>query len=303
MRPLSVGVQLPEVEREARWDEVRRMAVLAEQVGFDSLWVGDHLLYRSQDEDPRGPWEAWSMLAALAAVTERVELGPLVAATAFHSPAMLAKKAVTVDELSGGRLILGLGAGWNRAEFDAFGFPFDHRASRFEEAFEIIRRLVRGEEVDFEGTYYRVEGSIILPAGPRPEGPPILIGSRGPRVLRATVPYMDQWNGWYAWYGNRPEGLPELLGVLERACEDAGRDVDEIEKTVAVLAGLPGGSGRIHGDAEHEGRNPLVGSPAEIAATLRRYAGLGIAHVQMVLDPITEQSLEWFGSVLEHLDG
>ncbi len=236
-------------------------------------------------------------------MTERVELGPLVAATAFHSPAMLAKKAVTVDELSGGRLILGLGAGWNRAEFDAFGFPYDHRASRFEEAFAIIRRLVRGEEVDFAGAYYRVDSSIILPAGPRREGPPILIGSRGPRVLRATVPHMDQWNGWYAWYGNRPEGLPELLGILERACEDAGRDVDEIEKTVAVLAGLPGGSGRIHGDTEHEGRKPLVGSPAEIAAVLGRYAGLGIAHVQMVLDPITEQSLEWFGSVLEHLDG
>ncbi|MFW2340479.1 MAG: LLM class flavin-dependent oxidoreductase, partial [Acidimicrobiia bacterium] len=208
MRPLSVGVQLPEVEREVRWDEMRSMAVLAEEIGFDSIWVGDHLIYRPDDGPPRGPWEAWSLLAAIAASTNTVEIGPLVAATAFHSPAMLAKKAITVDEISGGRLVLGLGAGWNRAEFDAFGFAFDHRASRFEEAFHIIRRLVKGDEVDHQGPYYNTDRAEILPAGPRQEGPPILIGSQGPRVLKATAPFMDQWNGWYAWYGNNPDGLP-----------------------------------------------------------------------------------------------
>lgn len=303
MRPLSVGVQLPEVEREVRWGEMRSMAVLAEAVGFDSIWVGDHLLYRPEDGEPRGPWEAWSTLAAIASVTERVEIGPLVAATAFHSPAMLAKKAVTVDEISGGRLILGLGAGWNRAEFDAFGYPFDHRASRFEEAFHIIRRLIRGETVDNDGDFYRNDRAQILPAGPRRDGPPILIGSQGPRVLRATAPFMDQWNGWYAWYGNSPVGLPELLGKLEQACEAVGRNHEEIQKTVAVLATLPGGQGRIHGDAQHEGKDPLAGSPAEIADVLGRYAGFGISHVQMVLDPITSASIEWFADVLAELDG
>ena len=302
MRPLAVGVQLPEVEREVRWPEMRSMALLAEKIGFDSIWVGDHLIYRPEDGDPRGPWEAWSLLAAIAAATERVQIGPLVAATAFHSPAMLAKKAVTIDEISGGRLILGLGAGWNRAEFDAFGYPFDHRASRFEEAFHIIRRLVKGEEVDHEGEYFRNDGALILPAGPRPEGLPILIGSQGPRVLKATAAYMDQWNGWYAWYGNNLAGLPELLEKLERACEGVGRDSTEVEKTVAVLATLPGGEGRIHGDAQHEGKDPLAGSPAEIADVLGRYAGLGIAHVQMVLDPITAESIEWFADVLSELD-
>ena len=112
MRPLSVGVQLPEVEREVRWDEMRSIAVLAEEIGFDSIWVGDHLIYRPENGPPRGPWEAWSLLAAIAASTNTVEIGPLVAATAFHSPAMLAKKAIAVDEISGGRLVLGLGAGW-----------------------------------------------------------------------------------------------------------------------------------------------------------------------------------------------
>ncbi len=293
---------MPEVEREVRWPEMRSLSVLAESVGFDSIWVGDHLLYRPEDGEPRGPWEAWSMLAAIASVTERVTIGPLVAATAFHSPAMLAKKAVTVDEISGGRLILGLGAGWNRAEFDAFGYPFDHRASRFEEAFHIIRRLIRGETVDNDGEFYRNDRAQILPVGPRRAGPPILIGSQGPRVLRATAPFMDQWNGWYAWYGNNPAGLPALLGLLEQACEEVGRDHAEIAKTVAVLATLPGGQGRIHGDARHEGKDPLAGSPDEIADVLGRYSELGISHVQMVLDPITAESIEWFADVLVELD-
>src|SRR5436309_7314657 len=125
------------------------MARVAEQAGFDSLWVGDHLLYRDPGMPPRGPWEAWSILAALAAVTERVQLGPLVASTSFHNPAVLAKKAATVDEISGGRLILGLGAGWNEVEYRAYGFPFDHRLDRFTEALTIIGGLLRDGAVDF----------------------------------------------------------------------------------------------------------------------------------------------------------
>ena len=148
---VKIGIQLPEVEREVRWPEIASMATLAEDVGFDSLWVGDHLLYRNAGEPARGPWEAWSQMAALAAITSRVEIGPLVAATSFHSPAMLAKKAATVDEISGGRLILGLGAGWNEIEYAAFGFAYDHRVSRFEEAFTIIRTLLREGTIDFDG--------------------------------------------------------------------------------------------------------------------------------------------------------
>ena len=135
-RPLRIGIQLPEVERDVRWPEYAAMARAAERAGFDSIWVGDHLLYRDDGRPERGPWEAWTLLAGLAAVTERVTIGPLVACAGFHAPAMLAKMAATVDEVSGGRLVLGIGAGWNRTEFDAFGLPFDHRASRFEEAFD-----------------------------------------------------------------------------------------------------------------------------------------------------------------------
>ena len=169
-RPLKVGIQLPEVEREVRWPEYLALARRSEELGYDSIWVGDHLLYRGPgDTQPRGPWECWSMLAALAAAgAGRIELGPLVASTSFHAPAMLAKKAATVDEISGGRLILGLGAGWNETEYRAFGFPFDHRVSRFEEAFTIIRTLLREGAIDFEGEYYTVRDCELRPRSSRP---------------------------------------------------------------------------------------------------------------------------------------
>ena len=137
-RPLRVGIQLPEVEREVRWPEVVSMARRADDAGFDAVWFGEHLLYRFADGTSRGPWEAWSMLAAIAAATTTIRLGPLVACTAFHNPAVLAKQADTLDEISGGRFVLGLGAGWNETEFRAFGIPFDHRIDRFEEAFEAM---------------------------------------------------------------------------------------------------------------------------------------------------------------------
>jgi len=151
------GVQLPEVEREVRWPEYAAIARAAEEVGFDSIWVGDHYLYRGDGRPERGPWEAWTTLAALAAITERVRLGPLVACLNFHHPAVLAKTAATVGEVSRGRLTFGMGAGWNRTEFDAFGIAFDHRASRFEEAFEIVRRLLAGERGTYRGRWHAGE--------------------------------------------------------------------------------------------------------------------------------------------------
>ena len=154
-RPLKVGVQLPEVERVAPWSDLARMATTAEALGYDSIWVGDHLIFRDGDQAPRGPWEAWTVMAAMAAITERVEIGPLVACTSFHNPAMIAKKAATLEEVSGGRLILGLGAGWNESEYAAFGYPYDHRASRFEEAFTIIRRLLGAKSSIFVATTTR----------------------------------------------------------------------------------------------------------------------------------------------------
>ena len=297
---LKVGIQLPEVERVVRWPELRAMARLADEAGFDSLWIGDHLLYREDVRGVRGPWEAWTTLAGLADSTSHIAIGPLVASTSFHAPAMLAKMAATVDEISGGRLILGLGAGWNQVEYEAFGFPYDHRVSRFEEAFTIIRRLLREGSCDLEGTYYTVRDCELLPR-PRPGGPPLLIGSTGERMLSITMPHADAWNVWYDDIENTPSGLRPLRAKVDAACRAAGRDPSEVERTAAVLVRLSGGVGRDDAGSLR-GIPPLQGTSEEIATGLRGYAAEGIAHVQLVLDPITEASIAELAPVLGLLD-
>lgn len=301
-RPLAVGVQLPEIEWEARWPDLRGLALRAEELGFDAVWYGDHLLYRRPGDDrARGPWEAWTILAGLAAVTSRILLGPLVAATAFHNPAMLAKKAATVDEISGGRLVLGLGAGWNETEFRAFGYPFDHRISRFEEAFTIVRTLLRDGTIDFAGTYFSARDCELAPR-PRPGGPPLMIGSSGARMLAITIPHVDAWNAWFDAFGNRPAGVPALRDRVDVACRDAARDPATVARTLAVQVRLATGRGRIMGETGQPQIAPVAGTPEEIAATLRAFAAEGISHVQLVLDPITLASLDALAPVLEALD-
>jgi len=295
-RPLKVGVQLPEIEYDARWGGIAQMARVAEEVGLDSVWVGDHYLYRHPD-GTSGPWEAWTQLAAIAAVTTRVEIGPLVASTSFHEPGVLAKMALTVDEISGGRLILGLGAGWNETEYRAFGFPFDHRISRFEEAFTIIRTLLREGAIDFEGQFYTLRDCELLPRGPRANGPPLLIGSSGPRMLRITMPYADAWNAWFLSFDNDPARIPAQRELVDTACVEVGRDPAEVERTVAVFLRLPGAQGGRISEVP-----PIEGEPAEIAAVLRAYAAQGISHVQLVIDPVTPAGVESLVPILEALD-
>jgi probable F420-dependent oxidoreductase len=301
-RPLNVGIQLPEVEREVRWPELLDLSRAIEDEGFDSIWVGEHLLYRWPDRPARGPWEAWTLMAAIAAATSRVEIGPLVACAGFHNPALLAKQAATIDEISGGRFVLGLGAGWNQVEFDAFGFPFDHRIDRFEEAFTIIATLLREGAIDFDGRYFQARDCELLPRGPRPAGPPLLIGSKGPRMLRIALPQADAWNVWWADTGNSPAGVPPLRDIVDEAARDVGRDPAAIERTVAVLVQLPGGAGRVDGSGLAAGVRALAGPASVIADELRAYARVGIGHVQLVVDPITTASVRALGPVLRELD-
>jgi alkanesulfonate monooxygenase SsuD/methylene tetrahydromethanopterin reductase-like flavin-dependent oxidoreductase (luciferase family) len=286
---MRIGVQLPEVERPVRWVEVRDIAIAIEDSGFDSIWTGDHLLYR-RSGDAVGPWEAWTSLAAIAEATSRAELGTLVASTSFHNPAMIAKFASTIDEISGGRLILGLGAGWNRVEYDAFGFPFDHRVSRFEEAFTVISTLIRDGSVDFDGTYYTHRGMELVPRAR--SDMKIMIGSNGPRMLRTALPEADVWNSWFDAFGNRASGLSELMELVDEACLDVGRRPDEIERTVAVYVKLSGGSLREFGGPDHAAVSPISGSREQIAEELRAFDAAGISHIQVILDPIATWAVE-----------
>jgi len=281
---VKVGVQLPEVEREVRWPEVAALARAAEETGFDSVWVGDHLLYRGDGRPERGPWDCWTMLAALAAVTSRVELGPLVACTAFRRPALLARTAAAIDEVSRGRLRLGLGSGWNEAEFRAFGIPFDRRTARFEEAFEIVRRLLAGERVTFAGSFNTLADAVLLP--PLDQAPPLMVGGDGPRLLAATLPHVDWWNTWFDRFGNRADGFAGLNARIDEACERRGRDPAEVRRSACVLVEIDGGAGerRAQPDAP-----PLTA--AELPAELAALAQAGADEAILVLDPITEPAL------------
>jgi alkanesulfonate monooxygenase SsuD/methylene tetrahydromethanopterin reductase-like flavin-dependent oxidoreductase (luciferase family) len=293
---MRIGVQLPEVEWEVPFPELIAMAKTAEAVGFDSLWLGDHLLYELEVGD-RGPWEVWTSLAAIAASTSTIEIGPLVASTSFHAPAMLAKQATTVDAISGGRLILGLGAGWNRREYDAFGFAYDHRISRFEEAFTIVRTLLREGEIDFHGDWYDLERCVLHPRA-RNAGPALMVGSIGARMLDITLPHVEAWNMWWSQYGNTVQGFRREKERVDALIDAAGR-TGKVAATAAVLVQLEGGLGRQMGDYDDfDTVRPITGTPEELADQLREFEDAGAVHVQLVVDPITRESIEWFADVL-----
>jgi alkanesulfonate monooxygenase SsuD/methylene tetrahydromethanopterin reductase-like flavin-dependent oxidoreductase (luciferase family) len=215
---------------------------------------------------------------------------------------MLAKKATTVDEISGGRLILGLGAGWNEAEYRAYGFPFDRRVSRFDEAFTIIRTLLRERRCEFSGTFYRLEDCELLPRGPREDGPPLMVGSIGERMLRITLPHVSAWNAWFTWFGNDINGYRTMRQRVDDACRAVGRDPATLERTVALFIAFPGAQGRQLGDLSGPGATPIPGEPEAIAAALQAFAREGVAHVQLVLDPITLETIVAIEPALRLLD-
>jgi probable F420-dependent oxidoreductase len=278
---LKIGIQLPEVERVVRRGELRAIACAAEECGFDSIWLGDHLLYRGDGRPERGPWDCWATLAWLAGVTERVELGPMVACTAFHPPGILARQAAAVDELSGGRLVVALGAGWNETEFRAFGIPFGERVSRFEEAFTIVRRLLAGERVTYEGRFHEVHDALLLP--PPARRPKLMIGANAPRMLAIALPHVDAWNTWYTHYGNTPDGFARHNAEISEAAERAGRDPAGLERSACVLveAGPPG----------ERARDVEAVPAAQLREHLQALAEAGADEAILVLDPITEDAV------------
>jgi probable F420-dependent oxidoreductase len=282
--------------RTPRYRDIQAMAQLADQVGLDSFWVADHLIARraeNVDVDESGQWEAFGVLSALAATTTRVQLGPLVAATSFRNPALLAKMADTLDDISDGRFILGLGSGWHKPEYDAFGYPFDHLASRFEEALQVIRPLLREGKVDFAGQYYEAHDCVLRPRGPTAGGPRLLIGARKPRMLRLVAQYADAWNT--AWHRNA-ESIPAAVEALRAACAEVGRDPATIELTAGTLAHV-----YAPGETHAENERIINGSPEEVADGLRGFAAAGVQHLIVIPQPPDQRGIERMGQVAQLL--
>jgi probable F420-dependent oxidoreductase len=274
------------------YDSIRAVVEKAETDGFDSIWLPDHLLYRSPGEPTRGIWECWTMLAALAEVTQRVEIGTLVTCNSFRNPAILAKMATTVDEVSHGRLILGVGAGWNEPEYQAFGLPFDHRADRFEEALKILKPLLREGYVDFAGKYYQARNCEISPRGPRSEGPPLMVGSEGPRMLNLTAQYADFWNTGYM---GKPETMNPRIVKIEAACREIGRDPKTLGITALIGLWFP----ELQAKKPSFFDNPLAGTVQEIAAAMRGYADLGVKHIMFQCEPYTPEAVQKLTEALQ----
>lgn len=308
-----------------RWAQIRELARTAEAVGFDTLRTPDHLLFRKSppgntlqvnmpDGKTRGVWEAWTTLSALAEATTRIDLGPFVTCASFRNPALLAKMATTVDEISGGRLTLGLGAGWHEPEFDAFGFPYDHRVSRFEEALQIIVPLLREGRVDFQGQYYRARDCVLAPRGQRAGGPPIFIGAQGPRMLRLAARYADSYD---ADFQLSVDVVQQRFAALDAACAEVGRDPRTMGRTAGARIALTAADGRVDGPSAQvgPGREGMAdfdfggmrltarqATPEAMLAHLRTFAAAGVEHLTlMVAHPTGPRGLERLVPLIEAL--
>lgn len=283
---MKIGVMLPVGGEDGPggtapgWKDIRAVAEAADRTGMDSVWLADHFFYKAPDGQLFGMHEAWTLLSAVAAVTTRVELGNLVLCASFRDPGLTAKMAATLDEVSGGRLVLGVGAGWHDPEYEAFGLPTDHRVGRFEEWLEIVARLVRGETVSFDGTYHRVRDAVLEPAPTRPI--PILVAGHRPRMMRLTAEWADAWNS--AWYGAPTEKVEERLGTLHAAVQKTGRTV---ASTVGIIVRDPD-----QPPVPDPETRAFDGTVQQLAEALTAYQNLGVDHLIVSLEPMTPRSVE-----------
>jgi alkanesulfonate monooxygenase SsuD/methylene tetrahydromethanopterin reductase-like flavin-dependent oxidoreductase (luciferase family) len=274
------------------YHSIRAITHQAEADGFDSIWLPDHFLYRYPGEVTRGLWETLTVLAALFEATQRLEIGTLVLCNSFRNPALLAKMATTADEVGSGRLILGVGAGWNEPEYDALGLPFDHRVDRFEEAMQILRPLLRDGHVDFAGNYYQAKDCDNVPRGPRPSGPPLMVGAEGPRMLRLAAQYADLWNTGYM---GAPDTMTDKLTRISTACREVGRDPETLGVTALIGLWFSDLQEKQPGAFD----KPLTGSAEQLAAAMRGYAQLGLQHIMFQVAPYTAEARKRLAEALQ----
>ncbi|MGD9714275.1 MAG: LLM class flavin-dependent oxidoreductase [Thermomicrobiales bacterium] len=270
------------------YSELRALALAAEEAGLDSVWIYDHLFYHFPDQEPKGVWEGWTIWTALAEATRRIELGALVLCTAFRNPAVLAKMAVTLDEVSNGRVILGIGAGWHKPEFDAFGLDFTHKVDQFEEAASIIVPLVREGKVDFTGRYHSAPNCQMLPLPSRPI--PVLIAGKQPRMLSLVARFADQYNT--AWHGH-VESTEERVANVQAALRDEGRDPSSLDLTAGVNVVFPE-LGTVPDDSTDRMKY-VTGGIEEVAQAFREYDKRGFAHLNVMVTPHTTAAMTMLG--------
>jgi alkanesulfonate monooxygenase SsuD/methylene tetrahydromethanopterin reductase-like flavin-dependent oxidoreductase (luciferase family) len=301
MGHLEIGLVLPMGESfvdgsTARWVQIRDLAVRAEAIGFDTVWVADELLWRPPNGETHGWWECVAMTGAVAAATSRVKVGTWVLSALHRNPAITAKAVETLDEISGGRFLLGLGSGHAGRQAHAFGLPEDHVFGRFEEAIEIIVPLLRQGRADFEGTWHAARDLEHRPVGPRPGRIPIMVGAKGPKMLQLTVRHADTWS----WYVEERSDLTEFgprLEALLAACDAAGRD----PATIGRSAGIVVEPTSITGAADVIGV-PVRGTPQEIADAFRGFRQAAFTQLEVVLWPPTPAALEAMAPVIELLE-
>jgi alkanesulfonate monooxygenase SsuD/methylene tetrahydromethanopterin reductase-like flavin-dependent oxidoreductase (luciferase family) len=301
MRPFEIGLVLPMGDSfvdgsTARWTDIRDLALRAEELGFDTVWTADELLWRPPGGKPQGWWDGVAMTGAIAAATSRVKVGTWVLSALHRNPGITAKAVETLDEISGGRFVFGLGAGHAGRQAHAFGLPEDHVHGRFEEALEIILPLLRLGRADFEGTFHAARDLEHRPVGPRPGAIPIMIGAKGPKMLRLAALHADIWS----WYVEERSDLAEFgprLAALTAACIDVDRDPATIGKSAGIVVEPTsvGGSEAVLG-------TPIRGSAEEIADALRAFGAAGFTNVEVVVWPPTLAAVSAMAPVIELLD-
>ena len=294
-RPMSLGLMIPIREgtmggATPRFADLVAMATAARDSGFEVIWFGDHFTMGDGD-DMSGAWEAWTMMAAVAARVPDIHVGPLVSAVGFRNPGVVAKMSEALDEITGGRFILGLGAGWNETEYRQFGISYSYRASRLEEALQVIRPLLREGRATFDGRFWHADNAVNRPRGPRPTGAPILVGTNGDRLLGSVARYADAWNSDWA---SDPARMRALMDRVDAACDAIGRPRDTLVKT---------GSARFAMDPASARRSDLVsGTPDEMTDRLAAFHDLGLRHLVCGLEPRTRFTIETFADVIRRYD-
>ena len=295
---MRVGIALPVAEDEAYratpYRDLRELVLTAEAAGLDSVWAADHLFYQPSDNPPRGFWESWTLMSALAEATSRVELGHLVLCVPFRSPGLLAYMANTFEEVSDGRLVLGLGSGWHEPEFRAFGFEFARRVSYFEDSLEVLLPLLREGRVQYSGRLLSADGQL-SPRGPPESGPPILIASKAPRMQRLAARHADRWNT--AWYALPREPFWERRNGLWAACREVGRDQAEIEITVGLLVN----DESVIDDENRE--RVLLAEVAVLEDAFAAWQEHGVAKVMCRMEPSTPAMVERVARAAEIVRG